>query len=193
MELCRALDKHEPLYSYIHACKFADWRRHELVAGHPTIFLGNTIVLIPMILNGHAGAKYGIPFPVFARASFGVRGANIPAMLRAIVACGWFGIQTWIGGFAIYLMIRVWIPAIEELPQIFPASFGFETGPALHFLFSGCLNMFVVYLGVESIKKATCIQSILSSGCSIGIIVLGNLMPEMVWADIISTFKICNQ
>src|SRR5436190_13461173 len=63
-----------------------------------TIFLGNTIVLIPMILNGHAGAKYGIPFPVFARASFGTKGANIPAMLRAIVACGWFGIQTWIGG-----------------------------------------------------------------------------------------------
>jgi NCS1 family nucleobase:cation symporter-1 len=62
-----------------------------------TIFLGNTIVLVPMILNGRAGAKYGIPFPVFARASFGVRGANIPAMLRAIVACGWFGIQTWIG------------------------------------------------------------------------------------------------
>ncbi len=59
-----------------------------------TIFLGNTIVLIPMILNGHASAKYGIPFPVFARASFGVRGTNIPAMLRAIVACGWFGIQT---------------------------------------------------------------------------------------------------
>src|SRR3954447_16459383 len=58
-----------------------------------TIFLGNTVVLIPMILNGHAGAKYGIPFPVFARASFGTTGANIPAMLRAIVACGWFGIQ----------------------------------------------------------------------------------------------------
>ena len=75
-----------------------------------TIFLGNTIVLIPMILNGHAGAKYGIPFPVFARASFGTAGANIPAMLRAIVACGWFGIQTWIGGFAIYQMLRLWIP-----------------------------------------------------------------------------------
>src|SRR5215211_4128700 len=56
------------------------------------------IVLVPMILNGRAGAKYGIPFPVLARASFGVKGANIPAVLRAIVACGWFGIQTWIGG-----------------------------------------------------------------------------------------------
>ena len=68
-----------------------------------TILLGNLIVLIPMLLNAHAGAKYGIPFPVFVRASFGVRGANMPAVLRALVACGWFGIQTWIGGQAIYL------------------------------------------------------------------------------------------
>ena len=61
-----------------------------------TILLGNLIVLVPMLLNAHAGAKYGIPFPVVVRASFGVRGANVPAMLRALVACGWFGIQTWI-------------------------------------------------------------------------------------------------
>ena len=63
-----------------------------------TILLGNTIVLVPMVLNAHAGTKYGISFPVLCRASFGVRGANLPAILRAIVACGWFGIQTWIGG-----------------------------------------------------------------------------------------------
>ncbi|MEO7960749.1 MAG: NCS1 family nucleobase:cation symporter-1 [Ginsengibacter sp.] len=118
-----------------------------------TIFLGNAIVLIPMILNGHAGAKYGIPFPVFARASFGVRGANIAAMLRAIVACGWFGIQTWIGGFALYQMLRLWLPAIETLPQIFPASFGLQTGPAITFLIFWLINMYVVYLGVDSIKK----------------------------------------
>src|SRR5215210_2002422 len=66
-----------------------------------TILLGNTIVLIPMILNAHAGTKYGVSFPVLCRASFGTRGANIPAILRAIVACGWFGIQTWIGGTAL--------------------------------------------------------------------------------------------
>ena len=66
-----------------------------------TILLGNTIVLVPMILNAHAGTKYGMSFPVLCRASFGVRGANIPAMLRAIVACGWFGIQTWIGALAL--------------------------------------------------------------------------------------------
>lgn len=118
-----------------------------------TIFLGNVVVLIPMILNGHAGAKYGIPFPVFARASFGTRGANIPAMLRAIVACGWFGIQTWIGGFALYQMLRLWFPALETLPQVFPDSFGLQTGPAITFLLFWLLNMWVVYLGVESIKK----------------------------------------
>ena len=118
-----------------------------------TIFLGNTVVLIPMILNGHAGAKYGIPFPVFARSSFGTKGANIPAILRAIVACGWFGIQTWIGGFAIYLMIATWMPSLTQLPSIFPESFGLETGPAICFFLFWLLNMYVVYLGVDSIKK----------------------------------------
>ena len=118
-----------------------------------TIFLGNTIVLFPMILNGHAGAKYGIPFPVLARASFGTIGANIPAMLRAIVACGWFGIQTWIGGFAIYQMVKVWYPSIENIPQVFPDSFGLQSGPAITFFLFWLLNMYVVKLGVDSIKK----------------------------------------
>ena len=127
-----------------------------------TIFIGNTIVLVPMILNGHAGAKYGISFPVFARASFGTKGANIPAMLRAIVACGWFGIQTWIGGFALYQMFRLWIPSLETLPQIFPDSFQLQTGPAICFLLFWLLNMFVVYLGVESIKKLLVFKAIFS-------------------------------
>ena len=125
-----------------------------------TILAGNTIVLVPMVLNGHAGARYGIPFPVFARASFGVRGANVPALLRAIVACGWFGIQTWIGGFAIFQMIKVWAPGIGELPRVFPDSFGLETGPALTFLAFWALNMFVVYLGVESIRKLLVFKAI---------------------------------
>jgi nucleobase:cation symporter-1, NCS1 family len=75
-----------------------------------TVFLGNVLVLAPILLNAHAGAKYGIPFPVFARASFGVLGANVPAILRALVACGWFGIQTWIGGQAIFAMIVALAP-----------------------------------------------------------------------------------
>src|SRR5215470_18165739 len=70
-----------------------------------TITVANLLVLIPMLLNSHAGTKYGIPFPVFARAFYGVRGANLAALLRALVACGWFGIQTWIGGQAIYTVI----------------------------------------------------------------------------------------
>lgn len=118
-----------------------------------TIFLGNTIVLVPMILNGHAGAKYGIPFPVLARASFGVKGANIPAMLRAVVACGWFGIQTWIGGFALYQMFRIWFPSIEKLPQVFPSSFGLQTGPAITFILFWLLNIYIIHLGVELIRK----------------------------------------
>src|SRR6476620_5617842 len=125
-----------------------------------TIFFGNTIVLIPMIFNGRAGAKYGIPFPVLARASFGVRGANIPALLRAIVACGWFGIQTWIGGFALYQMLHVWFPSLEKLPEIFPASFGLHTGPAICFFIFWLINMFVVYLGVESIRKLLVFKAI---------------------------------
>ncbi len=118
-----------------------------------TIFLGNTVVLIPMILNGHAGAKYGIPFPVLARASFGVRGANIPALLRAIVACGWFGIQTWIGGSALFQMFQLWFPRLNNLPQIFPEVLSLQTGPAIFFILFWLINMYVVYLGVDSIKK----------------------------------------
>src|SRR5580698_10167312 len=125
-----------------------------------TIFLGNTIVLVPMILNGRAGAKYGIPFPVFARASFGVRGANIPAMLRAIVACGWFGIQTWIGGFALYQALRLWIPSLDHLPLLLPESWGLETGPGICFLLFWLLNMWVVWLGVESIRRLLVFKAI---------------------------------
>src|SRR3984957_15601024 len=76
-----------------------------------TVFLGNVVVLAPMLLNAHAGAKYGIPFPVFARASFGVLGANVPAVLRALVACGWFGINAWIGGAAINVMVTALVPS----------------------------------------------------------------------------------
>src|SRR4029078_9577539 len=80
-----------------------------------TILLGNVIVLIPMILNAHAGTKYGISFPVLCRASFGVRGANIAAILRAIVACGWFGIQTWIGALALDALIKALWPGWADI------------------------------------------------------------------------------
>lgn len=135
-----------------------------------TVFLGNLIVLFPMILNGHAGAKYGIPFPVFARASFGVRGANIPAVLRAIVACGWFGIQTWIGGYAFFQLIRIWVPAFGHLPRIFPQSWSLETGPALAFLAFWFLNMLIVYLGVESIRKLLVFKAVFLPATALGLL-----------------------
>jgi len=75
-----------------------------------TILLGNVIVLVPILLNSHAGTKYGIPFPVFARASYGTVGSNLPALMRAAVACGWFGIQAWIGGQAVHILIRSVFP-----------------------------------------------------------------------------------
>jgi len=107
-----------------------------------TILLGNLIVLIPMLLNAHAGTRYGIPFPVLVRASFGTRGANIPATLRAIVACGWFGIQSWLGGQAIYAMLNVVWPRTASMPWALWACFlGFWL-----------LNMLVVWRGVESIR-----------------------------------------
>jgi nucleobase:cation symporter-1, NCS1 family len=123
-----------------------------------TIFLGNVIVLIPMVLNAHAGTKYGIPFPVYCRASFGIRGANVPAMLRALVACGWFGIQTWIGGWAIYMIGTVFIPAWEKLPILFadpavPGSgLGINAAQLGCFLFFWAINLLVIYLGIESIR-----------------------------------------
>ena len=81
-----------------------------------TIFIGNVIVLVPMLLNSHPGAKYGVPFPVLARASFGVLGANVAAVLRALVACGWFGIQTWIGGEAISTLLATLAPGWKNFP-----------------------------------------------------------------------------
>jgi NCS1 family nucleobase:cation symporter-1 len=107
-----------------------------------TVFLGNVLVLVPMLLNAHAGAKYGIPFPVFARASFGIFGANIPAVLRALVACGWFGINTWIGGEAINAMVVVLFPSWKNYP------------PGVWICFAGfwLLHVIVIVLGIRTIK-----------------------------------------
>ncbi len=107
-----------------------------------TILLGNLIVLAPMVLNAHAGTKYGIPFPVLVRASFGVRGANLPAVLRALVACGWFGIQAWIGGQAIHSMLKILAPSLANTPG------------ALWICFSAfwALNMFVIWRGIDTIR-----------------------------------------
>src|SRR6202047_4881959 len=107
-----------------------------------TVFLGNVLVLIPMLLNAHAGARYGIPFPVFARASFGVLGANVPAILRALVACGWVGLSTSIGGEAINAMIVALAPGWAN----------FHFGPAVCFFFFWLLNVLVILRGIETIR-----------------------------------------
>ncbi len=107
-----------------------------------TVFLGNVLVLIPMLLNAHAGARYGIPFPVFARSAFGVLGANVPAILRALVACGWFGIQTWIGGEAINAMIIALAPGWKTFAPGVPICFGFFW----------LLNVLVVLRGISTIR-----------------------------------------
>jgi NCS1 family nucleobase:cation symporter-1 len=108
-----------------------------------TILLGNAIVLIPMILNAHAGTKYGVSFPVLCRASFGVRGANVPALLRALVACGWFGIQTWIGGLALQTL----------LVAAFPAWGAMAGGVWISFGLFWLVQVWIIVHGLEGIKK----------------------------------------
>ncbi len=136
-----------------------------------TIFLGNVIVVIPMILNAHAGTRYGIPFPVFCRASFGTSGANLPAILRALVACGWFGIQTWIGGDAIYKILGVFAPSLlggGPLPLL-----GINGAQAICFLFFWGINMWVIHRGIDTIRVLLNIKAPL-------LIVLG--LALLAWA-----------
>lgn len=115
------------------------------------VAIGNLIVLVPLILNGHPGAKFGIPFPVLIRASFGVKGAHLPTMVRALVACGWFGIQTWIGGKALhFLAVTVW-PDIS-LPAFLPEFVGISTGELVAFIAFWLLNVAIIMRGIEALK-----------------------------------------
>ena len=122
-----------------------------------TIFLGNLIVLAPMILNAHAGTKYGIPFPVFCRASFGTKGANVPALLRALVACGWFGIQTWIGGNAVYKILGVFVPLLTHSAAL--PILGINAPQLVCFLGFWAVNVFIIYRGIESIRLLLSIKA----------------------------------
>lgn len=126
------------------------------------IMAGNVVVLVPMILNAHAGTKYGIPFPVLLRTSFGHRGAHIPAVLRALVACGWFGIQTWIGGEALHLMLHALMP--EMWPDTFTLKF------AMYLVF-WVMNLYFVWNGTESIRWLESWAAPLLLG--IGVLLLG--------------------
>src|SRR5438034_5847648 len=116
-----------------------------------TILLGNTIVLIPILLNSHPGTKYGIPFPVFARAAYGTYGSNLPALMRAIVACGWFGIQAWIGGEALYTLFTALIPS---WPKLLGGPIGGHAPTEwLSFLLFWGVNILIIYRGMDLLRK----------------------------------------
>src|SRR5256714_4525408 len=116
-----------------------------------TILLGNTIVLVPILLNSHPGTKYGIPFPVFARASYGTYGSNLPALMRAIVACGWFGIQAWIGGEALHTFFGALIPGWTTL--LGGPVGGYTPTMWLSFLLFWGLNIYIIYRGMNLLRK----------------------------------------
>src|SRR5436309_3969818 len=122
-----------------------------------TILLGNLIVLVPILLSSHLGTKYGIPFPVFARASYGTGGSNLPALMRALVACGWFGIQAWIGGQAINVLLQSFIPNWHSLlgDKIqWPALIaGYTPTEYLSFLIFWALNIYIVWRGMDLLRK----------------------------------------
>ncbi|MCY7296913.1 NCS1 family nucleobase:cation symporter-1 [Alteromonas sp. a30] len=115
-----------------------------------TVLLGNIIVLVPMLLIGHAGAKHGVPFPVLLRASFGTKGANIPAIARGLVACGWFGIQCWVGGSAIYVILNA-LTGGSLTGEILPF-LGIDALQLFCFIAFWALHLFFIKYGTESIR-----------------------------------------
>jgi NCS1 family nucleobase:cation symporter-1 len=115
-----------------------------------TILIGNLIVLAPILLNSHPGTKYGIPFPVFARAAYGVRGSNLPALMRALVACGWFGINAWIGGLAVQTFMHAIWPGWDGALGVIGGHAGTEW---LSFAAFWALNMFVIFRGMDVLRR----------------------------------------
>jgi NCS1 family nucleobase:cation symporter-1 len=115
-----------------------------------TILLGNLIVLAPILLNSHPGTKYGIPFPVFARAAYGTAGSNIPALMRALVACGWFGINAWIGGAALHRFLVTVIPGWQDLLGTVHDAPGTQW---IAFALFWLLNILIIYRGMELVRR----------------------------------------
>jgi|TARA_B110000211_G_scaffold78653_1_gene92184 NCS1 family nucleobase:cation symporter-1 len=126
------------------------------------IFLANVIVLIPLVLNAHPGTKYGIPFPVVLRSSFGIIGSNVPCLIRALIACGWFGIQTMFGGLAIHLLFSAMSESWASLAG---------TGEVLGFFIFWVMNLWVVIKGSESIKLLETVAAPLLLIVGVGLIV----------------------
>jgi NCS1 family nucleobase:cation symporter-1 len=128
-----------------------------------TISLGNILVLIPMLLNAHAGTKYGVPFPVFVRASFGVRGANFAAMARALVACGWFGIQTWLGGAALDALVTAAWGGWANIPG----------HTFIAFLVFWVIQLVIILTGIEGVKLFESFSAPLLIGGGIALLIWG--------------------
>jgi nucleobase:cation symporter-1, NCS1 family len=128
-----------------------------------TVSLGNIIVLIPMLLNAHPGTKYGIPFPVLVRSSFGVRGANVAAMARALVACGWFGIQTWIGALALDTLMTTLTSSWAD----------FGAHKAVAFAVFWLIQVAIILRGIEGIKVLESWAAPLLLGGSVGLLIWG--------------------
>jgi NCS1 family nucleobase:cation symporter-1 len=127
------------------------------------VSLGNFIVLIPILLNSHPGTKYGIPFPVLVRSSFGIRGANVAAMARALVACGWFGIQTWIGALA-----------LDTLMTTLTSGWADVGGhKAIAFAFFWLIQVAIILRGIEGIKFLESYAAPLLLASSVGLLIWG--------------------
>ncbi len=118
------------------------------------ILLGNLIVLAPILLNSHPGTKYGIPFPVFARAAYGTSGANLPAIMRALIACGWFGINAWIGGYALQVFFdALWPGWADLLGHAHYPTANFENTQWISFALFWLLNIVIIFRGMELLRK----------------------------------------
>ncbi len=141
-----------------------------------TILLANIVVLIPLTLNAYAGTKFGIPFPVLLRSSFGILGSNIPCLIRALVACGWFGIQTMFGGVAIHILFSALIPGWENLGS---------QGEVIGFFLFLAMNLFIVIKGSESIKILETLSAPLLLGVSIGLMMWA--MPQISMTELLAT------
>ena len=162
-----------------------------------TVGLANLIVLLPLMLNGHPGTKYGLPFPVVVRASFGVRGANLPAVLRALVACGWFGIQCWFGGLGLWATASALAPGIG-VPDVTSGVLGVDTAPLLWFIVFWLICVYFIWNGMESIKWMEALSAPLLLACGVALLVwaidagggLSNVMAQPASKPFSETFAV---
>lgn len=141
-----------------------------------TIILGNMIVLVPMILNAHVGTKYGIPLPVFLRLNFGISGSILASLLRGLVACGWFGIQTWIGGAAIYQLMLVFLPGLANSPYL-GDFMGINLAQFASFILFWAMNIYIIYRGIDSIK-------VLETWAAPFLLLIGACMLGWAWWEV---------